>query len=248
MDVRDANIVVHSRMAAEYNEREPHFRPENQARVRARLERLRAEFGGRLLDIGCGTGRFLDFVKQAWPRLAACGLDMSEAYVRHAQRRLAGRSRMKFVVGKAEAIPAPDNSQDAVTSIFVFHELPPQVRRAALAECARVLRPGGRLVLLDSLQRGDRPDYEGLLELFPQNYHEPFYLSYIEEDFAALARDCGLTRVRDVPAFVSKVMVFDKPSASQVEIIGARAVHSDAGDASKSRRRAGRRGARLKAP
>jgi len=202
----------------------------------------------RLLDIGCGTGRFLDFVKQAWPRLAACGLDMSEAYVRHAQRRLAGRSRMKFVVGKAEAIPAPDNSQDAVTSIFVFHELPPQVRRAALAECARVLRPGGRLVLLDSLQRGDRPDYEGLLELFPQNYHEPFYLSYIDEDFEALARDCGLTRARDVQAFVSKVMVFDKPSASRVEIIGARAVHSDAGDASKPRRRAGRSGARLKAP
>jgi ubiquinone/menaquinone biosynthesis C-methylase UbiE len=165
----------------------------------------------RLLDIGCGTGRFLDFVKQAWPRLTACGLDMSEAYVRHAKRRFAGRSRTRFVVGKAETIPAPDNSQDAVTSIFVFHELPPQVRRATLAECARVLKPGGRLVLLDSLQRGDRPDYEGLLELFPQNYHEPFYLSYIEEDFGALARECGLTRVRDVQAFVSKVMVFDKP-------------------------------------
>src|SRR5688572_31654680 len=41
---------VHSRMAAEYNEREPHFRPENKARVRARLQELRAEFGGRLLD------------------------------------------------------------------------------------------------------------------------------------------------------------------------------------------------------
>src|SRR6516225_1610426 len=145
----------------------------------------------RLLDIGCGTGRVLDFVKQTWPRLTVCGLDMSEAYVRHAKRRFAGRSCTRFVVGKAEAIPAPDDSQDAVTSIFVFHELPPQVRRATLAECARVLKPGGRLVLLDSLQRGDRPDYEGLLELFPQNYHELFYLSYIEEDFEALARECG---------------------------------------------------------
>ena len=35
MDVREANILVHSRMAAEYNEREPHFRPENKATVRA---------------------------------------------------------------------------------------------------------------------------------------------------------------------------------------------------------------------
>lgn len=200
----------------------------------------------RLLDIGCGTGRFLDFVKQAWPRLAVCGLDMSEAYVRHAKRRFAGHSHARFIVGKAEAIPAPDDSQDAVTSIFVFHELPPQVRRAALAECARVLKPGGRLVLVDSLQRGDRPDYEGLLELFPQNYHEPFYLSYIAEDFEALARECGLTRVRDVQAFVSKVMVFDKPSAARGGCNSARSVRSPAA-AGKPRRRASRSRAQLRA-
>ena len=76
-------------------------------------------------------------------------------------------------MGKAEAIPLADNSQDAVTSIFLFHELPPKVRRSALRECARVLKPGGRLILLDSLQRDDQPDYDGLLQLFPQNYHEP---------------------------------------------------------------------------
>lgn len=200
---------------------------------RQALPQLLEAFAGRdqrqlkLLDIGCGTGRFLDFVKQAWPRLAACGLDMSEAYVRHAKRGLARRSRTRFVVGKAEAIPAPDNSHDAVTGIFLFHELPPQVRRAVLAECARVLKPGGRLVLLDSLQRGDRPDYEGLLELFPQNYHEPYYLSYIKEDFGALAGACGLTHVRDVQAFVAKVMVFDKPAASPVNFTLARTIHSD---------------------
>ena len=164
----------------------------------------------KLLDIGCGTGRFLDFAKQAWPRLRVHGLDMSEAYIRHAQRHLRGRSQARFAVGKAEAIPLPDSSQDAVTSIFLFHELPPKVRRLALAEFARVLEPGGRLVLVDSLQRGDRPDYLGLLELFPQNYHEPYYASYLDEDFAALARDRGLRHVRDVNAFIAKVMVFDK--------------------------------------
>jgi hypothetical protein len=64
---------------------------------------------------------------------------------------------------------------------------------------------------VDSLQRGDWPDYGGLLELFPQNYHEPYYRSYIKEDFRVLASGCGLTHTRDVNAFVSKVMVFDKP-------------------------------------
>ena len=88
------------------------------------------------------------------------------------------------------------------------------MRRTVFRECSRVLKPGGRLVVVDSLQCGDRPDYEGLLELFPQNYHEPYYASYISEDFSALAADCGLTHIRDVNAFVSKVMVFDKTTGS----------------------------------
>jgi hypothetical protein len=57
-------------------------------------------------------------------------------------------------------------------------------------------------------------DYDGLLELFPQNYHEPYYVSYTNEDFSALATGCGLTHIRDVKAFVSKVMVFDKPAVT----------------------------------
>jgi ubiquinone/menaquinone biosynthesis C-methylase UbiE len=164
----------------------------------------------RLLDIGCGTGRFLDFVKQAWPRLQVVGLDLSDAYIRHARHHLRRWSRTSFVVSKAETIPLPDSSQDAVTTIFLFHELPPKVRRRALRECARVLKPGGRLILLDSLQRDDQKDYEGLLQLFPQNYHEPFYASYTKEDFTALSLECGLVPVRNVMAFVSKIMVFDK--------------------------------------
>ena len=165
----------------------------------------------RLLDIACGTGRFLDFVKQTWPRLPVVGLDLSEAYCRHARHHLNRWSRVDLVVGNAEALPAPDNSFDAATCVFTFHELPPQARRNAIRECARVLKPVGRLVLLDSLQRGDEPDYDRTLERFPQNYHEPYYGSYIGEDFAVIAGRFGLTHKRDVKAFVSKVMVFDKP-------------------------------------
>jgi hypothetical protein len=77
-----------------------------------------------------------------------------------------------------------------------------------------VLKPGGRLVLADSLQCGDEPDYEGLLDLFTQNYHEPYYAGYTTEDFGAIARAFGLTHIRDVKAFVSKVMVFDKSVAA----------------------------------
>ena len=75
----------------------------------------------------------------------------------------------------------------------------------------RTTRPSGRLVIVDSLQLGDEPDYDGMLELFPQNFHEPYYASYLTEDFGAIAIACGLTHNRDVNAFVSKVMVFDEP-------------------------------------
>jgi ubiquinone/menaquinone biosynthesis C-methylase UbiE len=164
----------------------------------------------RLIDIGCGTGRFLDFVKQAWPRLSALGLDLSEAYIRHARRHLKRWSRINLVVASAEAIPAPDSSCDAVTSIFTMHELPPEVRRTVIGEAARVLKPGGLLVLMDSLQLGDEPDYDGMLERFPQHYHEPYYQSYVSEDFRAIGRRYGLVHRHDTKAFVSKVMVFDK--------------------------------------
>jgi ubiquinone/menaquinone biosynthesis C-methylase UbiE len=92
----------------------------------------------------------------------------------------------------------------------MLHELPPKVRRIVFREFARVLKPGGRLVIVDSLQIGDEPDYDGMLELFPRSYHEPYYTSYLKEDFRGIAAACGLTHVRDVNAFFSKVMVFDK--------------------------------------
>jgi ubiquinone/menaquinone biosynthesis C-methylase UbiE len=192
------------------------FRGTANAMRRQALPPLAEAFAGRdqrklrLIDIGCGTGRFLDSVKQVWPRLPALGVDLSQAYLRHARRHLKRWSRINLIVANAEAIPVPDNSCDAVTSIFMMHELPPEVRRTVIGEAARVLKPGGRLILMDSLQRGDEPDYDGMLERFPQHYHEPYYQTYLGEDFPALARRCGLAHRRDTKAFLSKVMVFDK--------------------------------------
>jgi ubiquinone/menaquinone biosynthesis C-methylase UbiE len=195
------------------------FKGTANAMRRQALPPLAEVFAGRdprklqLIDIGCGTGRFLDFVKQAWPRLPTLGLDLSEAYIRHARRHLKRRSRNNLIVANAEAIPVPDNSCDAVTSIFMLHELPPKVRRTVIGEAARVLKPGGRLILIDSLQRGDEPAYDAMLERFPQNYHEPYFLSYLGEDFPAIARRHGMTHRHDTKAFISKVMVFDKAAA-----------------------------------
>jgi ubiquinone/menaquinone biosynthesis C-methylase UbiE len=168
--------------------------------------------GQRLLDVGCGTGRFLGFVKQNYPRLPVVGLDLSEAYLRRARRELDAWSWVELIQGAAEALPFADASLDLVACIYLFHELPRDVRARAAAEFARVLRPGGRLVLVDSFQRGDQPAFDGLLDLFPLAYHEPYFSDYVRHDLGALFAEAGLRPKSAERAHMSKVMTFDKPA------------------------------------
>jgi len=161
----------------------------------------------RLLDVACGTGRFLRAVRLAYPAMKLTGLDLSQPYLDEARRHIDGLRPAELVVGNAEAIPLPDASQDIVTTVFLFHELPPEVRRRVAAEMARVLKPGGLLVFIDSLQMGDRPAYDGLLEMFPVRFHEPYYRHYAIDDLDRVFRDVGLEAVEHSTAFLSKMMV-----------------------------------------
>jgi ubiquinone/menaquinone biosynthesis C-methylase UbiE len=167
----------------------------------------------RLLDIACGTGRLLRFVKQAFPRIMASGLDLSAAYLEEAQQHLAPYRDVGLITGNAEHLPYADRSVDILTCVYLFHEVPPKVRRIIAGEFARVLKPGGRLVFMDSLQRGDRADFDGLLESFPLHFHEPYYPSYLREDLASLFGETGLVTAHAEPVFLSKLMVLDSPGA-----------------------------------
>src|ERR1700684_2285247 len=88
---------------------------------RQALPQLHEIFAGRdqrklsVPDIGCGTGRFLDFLKQAWPRLPILGLDMSVPYVKYAKRHLKRWSRLNLTVGNAEMLPVPEQSEGGGT-------------------------------------------------------------------------------------------------------------------------------------
>ena len=164
----------------------------------------------RLLDVATGTGRFLTFVKDNYPRLDVTALDLSPHYLAQARRLLAPWSRTRFVQAEAEAIPAPDESFDAVTCIYLFHELPRKVRAQAAAEMARVLKRDGILVFVETIQTGDRPEFDGLLELFPIGFHEPYYADYIRQDLGELFSGAGLEIVEENLAFMSKVVVLRK--------------------------------------
>jgi ubiquinone/menaquinone biosynthesis C-methylase UbiE len=167
-----------------------------------------------LLDVGCGTGRFTSLVKDNWPAVRVAGVDLSEAYLALARKELGRRMRLKFVQGAAESLPFPDASQDAVSCVFLLHELPRQVRRQAAVEFARVLKPGGRLVVVDSMQTGDRPGWDGMLAAFPYRFHEPYFADYIRTDLAALFGAAGLKPVGSTLAYLSKVSTFEKPAAA----------------------------------
>jgi ubiquinone/menaquinone biosynthesis C-methylase UbiE len=177
------------------------------------LGRVLAERGVRgaaLLDLACGTGRFLREVKSNYPRLAVSALDLSPHYLELAREALAPWSGAAFLEAPAEAVPAPDASFDVVTCIFLFHELPAKTRRQVVAEMARVLRPGGAAIMLDSIQLGDVPAYDALVEYFPHAFHEPYYAQYAREDLGALFAAAGLTLEESRLAYFSKVMTFRK--------------------------------------
>lgn len=164
-----------------------------------------------LLDVACGTGRFLRQVRLCCPAISLTGLDLSEPYLREAEQGFDGLRAARFLKGNAEAIPLADASQDVVTSIFLFHELPPDARRNVAREFARVLKPGGTLVFMDSLQMGDKPNWDGLLEAFPVRFHEPYYRHYAIDDLGALFREAGLDVIETRPVFLSKLVVCRKP-------------------------------------
>ena len=163
----------------------------------------------RALDVGCGTGRLLAFVHEAWPGLRLTGLDLSAPYLGEARRLIGRTARVKLVEGAAEALPFGDRSIDLVFSSFLLHELPPEVRVAALREMARVLAPGGRIVVVESLQKGDHPAWDGLLDLFPHYFHEPYYADYVGGSLVGGAARAGLRVVDTERAFLSRVTTLE---------------------------------------
>jgi len=173
----------------------------------------RKKGGASLLDIGAGTGRFLAFVKSVQPELKTIALDLSEPYLARARSGMARFRDAEFLLGAAEDIPLPYASVDVAASIFLFHELPPKIRIAAAKEIARVLKPGGIFVMGETIQYGDNPEFDGLIDAFPRLLHEPYYAGFAKSDLKALFEPAGLKWQRTDLAYLTKVSVFTKPAA-----------------------------------
>lgn len=125
------------------------------AEVAAAILAVMPQQMGRLLDIGTGTGQMLELLA---PRISAgVGLDASRAMLALARARLSrpGLTHCAVRLGDMYRLPMPDAAFDHVVLQMVLHYA--EDPQAALAEAVRVLRPGGRLVVVD-LAPHDRED------------------------------------------------------------------------------------------
>lgn len=181
---------------------------------RAALAEIARELKGRdqrrqhLIDVACGNGRFLETVLRLYPKLNATGLDLSPAYTEAARQRLAPWRTAEIIHDAAEAMPVEPASKDIAVSVFLFHELPARVRPQVIAEIFRILKPGGLFILADSVQFGDYPGLDGLLEYFPHGFHEPYYKDYLGWDLSTALEGAGFRKEGETLAFLTKVTIW----------------------------------------
>jgi len=129
------------------------------------LDLLQLTPGEHLLDVGCGTGTL---ALAAGERVGATGhvvgIDPSPRLLSRARRKATRRgSSVEFQVAGFESLGLPNQSFDAVVGTFMLHHVPDELVRRGFAEVARVLKPGGRLLLIDfvaSHAHGHGPDPE----------------------------------------------------------------------------------------
>jgi ubiquinone/menaquinone biosynthesis C-methylase UbiE len=176
------------------------------ADLHERFTEIAADGGAprRVLDLGCGFGKSTAPFYRRFRDADVHAVDLAAPCLRLAGRDagLAGATNVRFRQMDAARTDYDDGSFDLVTSTMLLHELPPAHVEAALAEAARVLAPGGRMVHLDFL-----PQVQPRGDAFAQFIHEghgrrnnePFMAPLMRMDLAALLERLGLEHVAITP-------------------------------------------------
>jgi arsenite methyltransferase len=197
--------------------------PDVAGQRRAVLEAIGLLPGQKVLDIGCGPG-FV--VEEIVSRIGTTGkvsaIDVNESAIELARTRCAAHSNVEFRSASATALPYPDSSFDAVVSTQVFEYI--RDLDAAFRELHRVLRPGGRTVLLDTDWRtavwhsSDSERMNRILKAWDEHLANPI----LPRTLAARLRSAGFViRKRDVFVFMNSEYNQDTYSHGLAKMIGA---------------------------
>jgi len=158
----------------------------------AALVELGAPVGGRVLQVACVYGNLTERLRQGLAPAASLDVvDVLAVQLRNLAHKMAPDERVRLLHGDSASLPCPDAHYDQVLLFFLLHEQPAEVRRRTLAEAMRVVRPGGRIVIVD--YHPPQP-WTGLRPLLAMVFHafEPYafdlWRDRVEDLFPAGAR------------------------------------------------------------
>lgn len=128
--------------------------------------------GGQCLDVGCGSGALAIAVAKRNPQGAVTGIDRWGAEYASFSKRLCEDNakaegvaeRTRFAQGDAQKLDFPDGIFDAVTSNYVYHNIPSRDRQAILMETLRVLKKGGTFAIHDIFSRDKYGDMQSFVK------------------------------------------------------------------------------------
>ncbi len=167
----------------------------------------------RVLDLCTGTA-LVPAVLAPRRQMFVVGLDLSPEMLALGQTKLTrgGWSNTALVRADAAYLPFGNGSLDAVTASFGLHELPGTVRIRAIREAARVLRPGGTLVVADL----DRPPRLGwLLETYLRIFEPRHAREVLHDGLARVLREAGFAVEREGPTGAVPMQVLVARSAAR---------------------------------
>ncbi len=150
----------------------------------------------RMIDLGCGFGKSTWPLKRRFPQAEVIGLDLAAPCLRLAYDRAnAAGLAIEFRQADCQRTGLADSPIDLVTSTMLIHEMPRPALVATLAECARILAPGGLLRFLDFTRTGDTFRDLAIMEHGERN-NEPFMPGLLTADVPALCAAAGLRNAR----------------------------------------------------